>query len=550
MKKLTISIMMLLVLTGSPASAQQGTTVTLLHFSDYHSHAVPFYAEKQADTAGLARAIAYLKPFAAAPNALIFDGGDTLNLGTAWSDKYQCVEWSWLNDIVDAMAFGNHDADYGPDVFAKCRAEIKYPILGSNVLDANGQPLFQYDGKSYRVFEVSGVKIGVFAVDGPDFERLVKPAVRPVVGATFSDPIKTAQAVVNALRDQEKVNAVVMIGHGLYEDNIALAQAVPGIDVIFGTHSHRKEAFTKIASTNTFFISPFQYLTYLSKVDLTFKDGTLSQVNGNLVQLSNKLPQEPTIAQKVSQMQSDLQADPQYAPLFKKIGESAIELSTDGQFEGEGLLGDFVMDIFRSQAKANLAIATASGFRQSIPPGPITEEALRSVMPYPNKMLVFDMTGAQVQELLNTSVSRKGSDFFSQVSGVRFNIVNGQATNIQILTDPTNPTAAYSPLNPTATYKVATSDFQALFAAGYKDIFAKATSTDTGLEIREEIRKFLQANSPVTAKLDGRISTGAATPAELPVSGGVTSAPWSLPTVGLCLIALGLLARRKVDVQC
>ena len=106
-----------------------GATVTLLHFPDYHSHAVPFYSEGQANTAGIARAIAYLKQFADDPNALIFSGGNTINRGSpAWSDKYQCAEWSWLNGIVDAMAFGNHDADYGAEIFAQCRSQINCPI--------------------------------------------------------------------------------------------------------------------------------------------------------------------------------------------------------------------------------------------------------------------------------------------------------------------------------------------------------------------------------------------------------------------------------------
>ena len=50
----------------------------------------------------------------------------------AWSDKYQCVEWPWLNGIVDAMAFGNHDPDYGLEVFTKCRDAVHYPILSAN----------------------------------------------------------------------------------------------------------------------------------------------------------------------------------------------------------------------------------------------------------------------------------------------------------------------------------------------------------------------------------------------------------------------------------
>src|SRR5882672_6315363 len=107
-----------------PAAAD--TTITLLHFSDYHSHALPFYTE-QGERGGIARAIGALKR-EKKNGALVFSGGDTINKGApAWSDKYGCVEWPWLNGIVDAMAFGNHDADYGHDDFDRCRAAIRYP---------------------------------------------------------------------------------------------------------------------------------------------------------------------------------------------------------------------------------------------------------------------------------------------------------------------------------------------------------------------------------------------------------------------------------------
>ncbi len=546
MKKIFL-ILFLLLFSATPALAQDQTTVTLLHFSDYHAHAVPFYNEGEANTAGIARLMAYLKPRANDPNTLIFSGGDTMNLGSpAWSDKYHCAEWSWFNGLVDAMAFGNHDADYGPDVFAQCQSQINYPILGSNVLSADGQPLFQYNGKTYQVFEVGGHKIGVFAVDGPDFVRLIKPATMPAPNVTFADRVASAQEVVKTLHAQEQVEAVVLIGHALYEDDIALAQAVPGIDLIFGTHSHRKEELSQIPNTSTYFISPFQYLTYLSQVELTFSGSKLTAVNGELVHLGSDMPEDPDVAKQVAQMQADLQADPQYAPLYQPIGQAAMEVSTDGQFTGEALLGNLVMDVFRSAAQAHMALSTSSSFREPIPPGPILEETLRTAMPYTNKILVFDLSGAQVQELLNYSVSRSGSDFFSQVSGVRFNIVDGKATNIQLLTDPANPAAGYAALDPAATYKIATSDFQGLIAGGYKEIFAPASHVDTGLDVRTEVRAYLQNHNPVSAQLDGRITPGALSPAALPTTGGESAHPWPEMLLGLALLSLGLLLRRRV----
>ncbi|HEU5090323.1 MAG TPA: metallophosphoesterase, partial [Roseiflexaceae bacterium] len=356
MKKITVLVALaLLALGATPAAAQSRSTVTLLHFSDYHAHAVPFYSEGQADSAGIARLIAFLQPYANDPNSLIFNGGDTMNLGApAWSDKFHCAEWPWFNGIVDAMAFGNHDSDYGPQEFAACASSIDYPILSANTLDASGQPLFQHDGKVYKVFQAGDVKIGVFALAGADFERLIRPELRPAAGATFADRATVARQVVAALREQEHVNAVVLIGHALREDDIALAQAVPGIDIVLGTHSHRKEDLFKIPGTNTWMISPFQYATYVSKLTLEFSDGALSSVGGGLVRMDHGLQPEPRIVRMVDAMQAELQADPKYAALFQPIGSAQVELSTAGQFTGEAVLGNFVLDIARDAVQSQM----------------------------------------------------------------------------------------------------------------------------------------------------------------------------------------------------
>src|ERR1044071_144761 len=104
------------------------TTVSLFHFSDYHSHALPSYTE-EGERGGIARAIGYLKE-QKQRGALVFSGGDTINKGApTWSDEYQCAEWPWWNGVVDAMAFGNHDADYGYAALGQCRKQTTYPIL-------------------------------------------------------------------------------------------------------------------------------------------------------------------------------------------------------------------------------------------------------------------------------------------------------------------------------------------------------------------------------------------------------------------------------------
>jgi 5'-nucleotidase len=173
-------------------------------------------------------------------------------------------------------------------------------------------------------------------------------------------------------------------------------------------------------------------------------------------------------------------------------------------------------------------------------------------MPYRNGVLVYSMTGTQVQQLLDYSVSRAGSDFFSQVSGVRFRIDDGKATDIQILKDPANVAAGYAALDPAATYSVATSDFQGKLAGGYKDIFAPASVRDTGIkDIRDNVRAYIKANSPVSAQLDGRITSGPAAqapaqgPAQLPRTGSELPMAAAVALIGALLLALGWGARRR-----
>jgi 5'-nucleotidase/UDP-sugar diphosphatase len=423
---------LLLLLLAFPIAAKPAK-VTLLHFSDYHSYAAPFYTE-EGTRGGIARAIGYLKA-EQKKGALVFSGGDSMNKGApAWSDKFNCVEWPWFNGLLSAMAFGNHDADYGLERFRQCRELAKYPILSANT--AGFAP--------YQVFERNGVKIGVFAVAGPDFPSLVK-----IPELTFTDPIEAAKRVVQDLREKEHVDAVVMIGHEHQEADYALARAVPGIDVIFGSHSHLKQELTKIPGTETWFLSPFQYLTYISRVELTVDDHRVTSVRGGLIPVDRRLPEDRVIASRVRVLQRALEADPEYASLFAPIGTRKSALS-------EQALGMLTLDVMRKATNSEVALSTMSSFRRPLPPGTLTMELLRAAMPYDNEIVTCTMPGAQLQQLLAT---------------VKETYTLGADT-----------------IDPARNYRVATTDYLAFVA--YKDTFT-CDKSRTGLKARAEVAKAL-----------------------------------------------------------
>jgi 5'-nucleotidase len=422
--------------------AAAAVVVTLLQFSDYHSHAVPFYAEEGADRGGIARAVGFLSA-EKKRGALVFSGGDMVNKGSpAWSDKYRCAEWPWLNGVVDDIALGNHDPDYGAQDFAGCRKNIRYPILSANT--AGFQP--------YDVHERNGARIGVFAVAGSDFKTLVHAG-----GFSFRDPIAAARETVRKLRDDEHVDAVVMIGHEHLQEDYALARAVPGIDLIFGSHSHLRRAFTKIEGTNTYFISPGQYLTDICRAQLTIENHRVIAARGELVPVDAHMKADAALARAVGEMEQGLEHDPQYAPLFRKIGTTAEAMSIDR-------LAHFAVARMREAVGADVGLSTISSFRQPLPRGAITVEQLRAALPYDNEVFVVEMRGDELAKLLAYGASRAGSDAVPVVDGVL---------------EP----------DPSRTYKAATTDYMARTAAGYKDFFANAQAT--GKRVRDEVAKAL-----------------------------------------------------------
>jgi 5'-nucleotidase len=461
-----------LLLLATLTACQTTRTVTLVGLTDYHSHAVPFLSEGEPGQGGVARTLAYLKEAKARPDTLVVSGGDTLNHGIpTWSDEYGCVEWPWFNGLVEVMALGNHDLDYGAEAFARCRAAIQYPILSANLVREDGGAYFQVEGKPYLVREVGGVRLGVFAVAGPDMQRLVKREHLPA-GTRWTDATAAAREVVRALRETERVDAVVLIGHQLREDDEALARAVPGIDVIMGSHSHYRGELRVIEGTRTHYVSPYQYLAYLAEVHLHFRGGALERVTGGLVRMDASRPEDARVAETVARLQRELEA--RRPERFTVLGRTPRALSDVGISEGPAPIGTWATEVVRRAVGAHTFFMTASSFRAGLAEGEVRVEDFYAAIPYPNRVAVVEMTGAQLAEWVALSESKRGSDGYSQQSGLRYTVEGGRVTGLQVLQDPANPEAGWEPVDAARRYTVATVDFQAFVAGGYREAFARA----------------------------------------------------------------------------
>jgi len=477
--------------TAVPSPTPEVIHLTLLHSNDTHGHLEAFrIAEFPDPVGGMARRFTLVNQIRAeTPNVLLVDAGD-FHQGILMADTFKGEpDLAFMNRLnYAAMGLGNHDLDWGWDSLQARIAAAKFPILCANlVYSATGEPALQ----PYVIQEAAGLKIAFTSFMGPEADTLIKPENIP--GMIFTDPIATARTLIPELRQQADV--VIVLGHQYQSDDKALARAVPGIDIIVGGHDHmRLNEPLKVG--NTVLVEAWQFGAFLGRLDLTFTDGKLTASTGQLLPVANAITPDPTVEAEIQQLAAELR---ELRPeRYEVIGEARGDITDTDVRRREAALGNFVTDLIRAEARADLALTTASSFLNSLFKGPVTVNAVWEAIPYKNSLVTLNLTGAQVRQILEFSAQSSGKGGFSQVSGVTFVIDGDAVSDIQI---------AGAPLDDKKLYRVATTNYQAQIAYGYKDIFKEGKNYyDTGTDIRTLVIDSIRAQQTISATLDGRIT--------------------------------------------
>lgn len=175
----------------------------------------------------------------------------------------------------------------------------------------------------------------------------------------------------------------------------------------------------------------------------------------------------------------------------------------------EGLLNNFVADLTLSTARqksgafVDVCLLNNGGLRIPILKGDVTRGMIYELMPFENELLVLDLKGEQMIELINYIVKRSGGGNTKtgvSLSGMRVTISNGEATHVMIGTET---------FDEEKTYRVVTSDY---LAGGGDDMsfFAGAVASEKlGVKLRDAILEYIQTlaskNIKMDAELDGRV---------------------------------------------
>jgi 5'-nucleotidase len=470
--------------------------VTLLQVNDVYQFA-PVDGGK---SGGLGRVLTLRKQIMAeSPHTIFMLAGDTISPSIE-SNTYkgsQMIE-AWNAIGLDYATFGNHEFDFGPDVLRKRMDESKFKWLAANVSDKKTGKLFG-DTPEFIIREFEGVKIGIFGI----VLRETLQTSRPGPDVDIGDPCLAAARVVPKIR-AAGAQVIVALTHLAMNDDKQLARC-SGVDVIIGGHEH-----TLLESMSGH--APIFKMTAdareLGRIDLNISKSTgkLESIDWQVIPVTDQVKEDAAFAP----------LNEKYGPLLKSleqvIGRAAVELnikSADVRTR-ETNMGDFITDVFRQATGADVALVNGGSIRAdtTISPGVMTKRDVLSMLPFNNRVVKIQISGAVLRTALEYGVASIGQEAqpgrFPQVSGIRFAYDAGRKAGARLTSVMVNGKA----LDDRQTYTLAATSYVVIDAGDGYDMFKGAKlliTPEQGPSESDILQKAIASVPSIAPKVEGRI---------------------------------------------
>ena len=231
--------------------------------------------------------------------ALLLDGGD-LWQGTGQANATQGADMVDAANLLGIEAMTGHwEFTYGEKALRSNLERFKGEFLAQNVFlteEAAFNDAKAFDSASGRVFkpavikELGGHRVAVIGQAFP-YVPIAHPK-RFTPDWTFGIRDDELQKLVNSLRTNDKVDAVVLLSHNGMDVDLKLASRVSGIDVILGGHTHdavpQPIAVTNAGGT-TLVTNAGSYGKFLGVLDLDLAKGKVSDLRYRLLPVFSEL---------------------------------------------------------------------------------------------------------------------------------------------------------------------------------------------------------------------------------------------------------------------
>ncbi len=435
--------------------------VVILHTNDIHGQVRPIRGK-----GGLAALSALIKSIrweerAKGARVIVVDCGDVFR-GTPEGDLPRGrLVIEILNEIgYDALCLGEGEFYRGQDQLRDLAGLAKFPFLGANVADERSGWTPDY---IHRTVEIAGITfVGVTTSEVP---ALIPAEAR--AGLRFEDPRKILK----------KYSDAIVLSHC----GSKIERTFPARFVI-GGHSHERISGGRYQQAG----SKARHLGYIELGP---------EPRAMLIPVGKE--EDPRVLKIIARYEPEIDAvlDDIVGELEQKIERHSKKLTSSP-------LGNLLCDIMRNETRADIAFHNRTGIRADLSKGPVRLRDLYQVSPNRTTIVTMELTGQDVKEILEFSVS-DGSRFLLDVSGLEFEF------------DPHGPPrkrvgAIYignEPFFPHRRYRVATTSF--LAGGGDKHVTFRLGKdrVNTFRDLVEAHRDYLKANRYLRYRHRNRIQT-------------------------------------------
>ncbi|MBC7263505.1 MAG: 5'-nucleotidase C-terminal domain-containing protein [Chloroflexi bacterium] len=524
----TLAVFFVLALTAHGEASLQ-KQVTILHTNDFHGYLETDYRGR-GGSAYMAGKINEIRTEVGAANVALLDAGDIylgaapisqLLLGESAIDIYNMIGY-------DVAAYGNHEFDKGQDVLMQRTAQSTFPWVSANIVLEGTEWDHPTWTQPYVILTLgepgNEVRLGVIGLTTDETPLVTLKGTTE--GLVFKDLTETVLHYYDEVKAQS--DALIVLAHmgtedsGPYKGLKTVAQelidAGKPVDLMIGGHQHQALS-TPTMVGNTAIVCAGYYGRWLGRVNATVDPATkkLTVDSYELITINNTLTPDPAVADRVAYWASVV------APVLQQpVGYTNVSLVRN--YNGESNIGDLVADSMRWKAdqyddgevngSVDIAFTNPGGLRADIVipegatlPYTITWGDTFNVLPFANTLYLMDLTGWQIQALLDQAATLyKG---ILQSSGVTWYWYNNCSC--------ASPTAwgAYGvmvngePLDYKKTYRVVTNNFLAPGGDGWVTFIEGTNRWDTYYDMQEGLNEYIhwynENVGPIDYQVEDRI---------------------------------------------
>lgn len=324
---------------------------------------------------------------------LVLDNGDTFH-GTypAIVSKGESLV-PILNLMgIDAMT-AHWEFAYGPGQFQRLSKMLNYPMLANNCYHTeHKQPVFP----THTVIERAGLKIGVIGIACHIVDKTMPPQFS--TGITFTLGKDELPTQIEKLRNEDRVDLVVVLSHLGFPLEAKIASEIDGIDVLLSAHTHNR-LYSPAVINDTIIIQSGCHGSFIGRLELALDNGRIRNYRHELVEVKESIQPD----NKVQALVNDA-LGPHKAMLQTIVGHTETALHRYAQLETT--MDNLLLESLIEASGAQLAFSNGWRYGVPIPPGPITLNDLWNIIPANPPVSTVDLTGKELLAMLEENLER------------------------------------------------------------------------------------------------------------------------------------------------